>query len=152
MFIGKIHAEAETPTLWPSNMKSQLFGKRPWCWERLKAGEKEPTEDKMAGWHHWLNGHEFEQAPEDGKGQGNLACCSPWGHKESDVTEWLNNNKKICKNAWVNLLSILNYQLTSQEVIYYHINSVYTQGFVTEKGEKKNLKKWLETTKEIWYH
>ena len=46
----------------------------------------------MVGWHHQLNGHEFEQTRGDGKGQGSLACCSPWGHKESDTTEWLNNN------------------------------------------------------------
>ena len=49
------------------------------------------TEDKMVGWHHQLNGHEFEQAPGDGKGQGSLACCSPWGRRESDTTERLNN-------------------------------------------------------------
>ena len=55
--------------------------------------EKGMTEDEMVGWHHWLNGHEFEQAPGDGEGQGSLACCSPWGHKELDTTEWLNNNK-----------------------------------------------------------
>ena len=48
------------------------------------------TEDKMVGWHHRLNGHEFEQAPRIGDGQGNLACCSPWGRKESDTTEQLN--------------------------------------------------------------
>ena len=47
----------------------------------------------MVGWHHWLSGHEFEQALGDGEGQGSLAYCSPWGHKESDMTEWLNNNK-----------------------------------------------------------
>ena len=47
----------------------------------------------MIGWHHRLNGHEFEQAPGDSEGQGSLVCCSPWGHKESDTTEWLNNNK-----------------------------------------------------------
>ena len=51
------------------------------------------TEDKMVGWHHRHNGHEFEQAPGDGEGQEGLACCSPWGHKESDTTEQLNNNK-----------------------------------------------------------
>ena len=55
------------------------------------------TEDKMAGWHHQLNGHEFEQTPGDGEGQGSLVCCSPWDHKESDRTEQLNknNNGKI---------------------------------------------------------
>ena len=52
------------------------------------------TEDEMVGWHHRLDGHEFEQALGDGKGQGSLACCSPWGCKESDTTEQLNNNNK----------------------------------------------------------
>ena len=53
------------------------------------------TEDEMIGWHHRLNGHEFEQTPGDGEGQGNLVCCSPWGHKESDTTQQLNNNNNI---------------------------------------------------------
>ena len=48
------------------------------------------TEDEMVGWHHHLSGHESEQAPGDGEGQGSLACCSPWGHKELDMTEQLN--------------------------------------------------------------
>ena len=70
--------------------------KRPWCWERLRAGGKGMTEDQMVEWHHWLNGHEFEQTLRD-NGQGSLACCSPWGHKESDMTKWLNNYKiPIC--------------------------------------------------------
>ena len=53
------------------------------------------TEDKTAGWHHRLNGHEFEQALGDSEGQGCLVCCSPWGHKESDTTERLNNNNEL---------------------------------------------------------
>ena len=52
--------------------------------------EKEMTEDKMVGWHHQLDGHESEQAPRVGDGQGSLACCSPWGLKESDASERLN--------------------------------------------------------------
>ena len=54
----------------------------------------------MVGWHHKLNGQEFEQAPGDGEGQGSLVCCSPWGHEESEMTERLNNNnnKFINKN------------------------------------------------------
>ena len=59
--------------------------------------EKGMTEDEMVGWHHRLNGHEFEQAPGDNKGQGDLACCSPWGHKELDTTEQLNNNSSNVK-------------------------------------------------------
>ena len=60
------------------------------CWERLKAGGKGTAEDEMVGWHHGLDGHEFEQTPGAGDGRGSLACCSAWGHKESDTTERLN--------------------------------------------------------------
>ena len=68
-------------------MQRLTHWKRPWCWERLKAGEEG---DDMIGWHHWLNGHEFQQALGVGDGQGSPACCSPWGRKELDKTEWLN--------------------------------------------------------------
>ena len=57
------------------------------------------TEDEMVGWHHQLNGHEFEQTPGDGEGQGSLVCCSPWGHKESDTSEPLSNNKETDKGS-----------------------------------------------------
>ena len=57
----------------------------------LLTEEKEVAEDEMVGWHHRLNGHEFEQTPGDGEGPRSLACCSPWSHKESDTTEQLNN-------------------------------------------------------------
>ena len=60
--------------------------KRPWCWERSKAGREGDAEDEVAGWHHRLSGHEFGQTPGDGEGQGGLACWSPWGCKESDTT------------------------------------------------------------------
>ena len=53
------------------------------------------TEDEMVGWHHWLNGHEFEQILGDSGGQRSLACCGPWGHKESDTTQWLNDNNNM---------------------------------------------------------
>ena len=90
VFIGRIDAEAETPILWPPHAKSWLIGKdsdagRDWGQE-----EKETTEDEMAGWHHWLDGHEFEWTPGVGDGQGGLACHDSWGRKESDTTERLN--------------------------------------------------------------
>ena len=90
IFIGRTDAEAEGPVFWPPDVKNWLIWKEPvagkdWRWE-----EKGTTEDEMVGWHHWLNGHEFEQALGVGDGQGILACCSPWGCKESDTTEWLN--------------------------------------------------------------
>jgi len=59
----------------------------------LKARGEGITEDETVGWHHQLNGHEFEQAPGDGEKQGSLMCCSPWGHKESDTIERLKNGK-----------------------------------------------------------
>ena len=60
---------------------------------RRSEEEKGATEDKMVGWHHRFNGHEFEQTLGDSEGQGSLACRSPWGHKELDTTEQLNNNQ-----------------------------------------------------------
>ena len=91
IFIGRTDAEAETPVLWPPDMKSQLIRKDPDAGKDWRQEEKETTEDEMVGWHHWLNGHEFEQALGVGEGQGSLMCCSPWDCKESDVTEQLNN-------------------------------------------------------------
>ena len=94
IFTGRADAEAEAPKLWPPDAKSQLIRKDPNAGKDWREDGKGMTEDKMIGWYHRLNGHEFEQAPGDGEGQGNLACCSPRGHKESDTTERLNNNRK----------------------------------------------------------
>ena len=85
IFVGKTDAEAEAPILWPSDAQSWLTGKDPYAGKDSGHKEKEATEDKMVGWHHQLNGHDFEQTPEDSKGQGSLVCCSPWGGKESDT-------------------------------------------------------------------
>ena len=76
-------------------MKSRLSRKDSDVGKDRRQKEKGATEDEIVEWHHQLNGHEFEQAPGDGEGQGSLACCSPWGHKESDTTERLNNNEQI---------------------------------------------------------
>ena len=89
MFFGRTVAEAEALVLWPADAKNWFTGKDPDTigdWRQ----EKGPREDEMVGWHYWLDGHEFEQAPEVGDGLGSLACCSPWGWKELDMTEWLN--------------------------------------------------------------
>ena len=90
MFIGRTDAEAETPILWPSDAKNWLIWKDPDAGKDWRREEKWTTEDEMVGWHHQLNGHEFEWIPEVGDVQGGLACCSPWGCKESDTNEWLN--------------------------------------------------------------
>ena len=88
IFIGRTDAEAEASILLPPDVKNRFIGKGPG--KDWRQEEKGTTEDGMVAWHCWLNWHEFEQALEVGDGQGRLACCSPWSHKESDVTERLN--------------------------------------------------------------
>ena len=85
IFIGRTDAEAEAPILWPPNVKNWLIGKDPDAGKDWRE-EKGMTDNEMVGWHHWLDGHEFEWTLEVGDGQGSLACCSPWGCKELDMT------------------------------------------------------------------
>ena len=82
--------ELKTPTIWLPNVKNWLIGKDPDAGKDRRREENGMTEDEIVGWHHQLNGHEFGQTPAVGDGQGGLACCGPWGCKESDMTEWLN--------------------------------------------------------------
>ena len=89
-FFGRNDAKAEAPVLWPRHAKRWLIGKdsdarRDWGQEK-----KGTTQDEMAGWHHWLDERESQWTPGVGDGQGGLACCGSWGHKESDTTERLN--------------------------------------------------------------
>ena len=126
IFTGRTDAKSEAPILGPPDVKNWLIGQNPDAGKDWRQEEKEATEDEMVGWHYWLNGHEFEQAPGDSEGQGGLVRCrfdpwvmkipwrragqptpvflpeeshgqrslvghSPWGHKKSDMTEWLNN-------------------------------------------------------------
>ena len=100
IFIGRTDAEAETPILWPADVKNSLIGKDPDTGKDWRQEEKGMTEDEMVGWHHLFNGHEFEPALGIGDRQGSLGYCNPWGHKESDTTERLN---------W----SELNFELTA---------------------------------------
>ena len=88
-FFGRSDAKAETPVLWPPHAKSWLIGKESDAGRDWGQEEKGATEDEMAGWHHWLDGHESEWTPGVGDGQGGLACCDLRGHKESDTTERL---------------------------------------------------------------
>ena len=102
IFIERTDAEAETPVLWPPDMKNWLLGKdfdAGIDWRQEEKGttegggrmqEEKRTTDEMVGWHHQLDGHELQQALGVGDRQGSLACCSPWGHKELDTSEWLN--------------------------------------------------------------
>jgi len=115
IFIGRIDAEAEAPVLWPPDAKHQPTGKDPDAGKDWGQEEKEVTEDEMVGWHHWFNGHEFEQTLGDSEGQGSLACCSLWtwlsnrtttfcaGENEAEmITSYFRHNKvnQFLKNAW----------------------------------------------------
>ena len=118
VFFGRNDAKAETPVLWPAHAKSWLIGKdsdagRDWGQE-----EKGMTEDEMAGWHQWLDGHASEWTPGIGDGQGGLACCNSWGHKESDMTEWLNWTEPYTPNLSLppNLSPLLTINLFSVSV------------------------------------
>ena len=97
IFIWRTDAKAETPILWPPDGKSWLTEKDSDAGKDWGQEEKVTTEDEVVGWHHQLNGHESEQTRADSEGQGSLACCSLWGCKESDMTEWLNNNNRAVK-------------------------------------------------------
>ena len=89
IFIGRTDAEAEVPILWPLHVKGWLTGKDPDAGQDWSQEMKRVTEDEMIGWQHQLNRHEFQQAL-GVDGQRSLVCCSPWGHKQSDTSKWLN--------------------------------------------------------------
>ena len=97
VFIGRSDVEAETPILWPPDVKSWLIWKDPDAGKHWWQEEKGMIEDEMVGWHHWLNGHEFVWTPGAGDGQGGLVCCSAWHPKDTDTTEWLNWIKESIK-------------------------------------------------------
>ena len=104
IFIGRTDAEAETPMLWPPDRKNWLIWKDPDAGKDWRQEEKGMTEEEMVGWHHRLYGHEFEQAPGVGDGQGGVACCSPWGRKELDTTErlnWFLKKEPQIMRAWI---------------------------------------------------
>ena len=90
IFIGRTDVEAETPIFWLPHEKNWLIWKDSDAQKDWKREEKGMTEGETVGWHHRLNRHKFESIPGVGDGQGGLGCCSPWGFKESDTTEWLN--------------------------------------------------------------
>ena len=119
VFIGRTDVEAETTLVWPPDAKSWLI------WKDFDAGkdwgqeEKGMAEDEMVGWHHWLNGDEFEQTLGVGDGQGGLVCCGPWGHKELDMTEWLN---------WTDSLLFLCFILNKLWWPVFVFTSIFTYG------------------------
>ena len=120
VFIGKTDAEAETPILWPPDVKNWLIRKDPVAGKDWKQEEKGTTEDEMVGWHHRLNGHEFKFWA---LVMRSLAFCSPWGQKKSAITEWLNWTERhflYQKTRYTNFqLYLLNIYLLLLSSIYW---------------------------------
>ena len=98
-----IDAEAEAPILWPPDVKSRLIQKDPDAGKDWRQEEKGTTEDEMVGWHHWFNGHEFEQTLGDSEGQGSLAGCSPWGRKQTWLRNWTITDQENTSSIILNL-------------------------------------------------
>ena len=115
VFIGKTDVEAETPILWPPDARSWLLWKDP---DSAKdwGQEKGMTEDEMVGWYHRLNGHGFGWTPGAGDGQGSLACCGLWVHKELDMTEQLNRTEDNMRKSTVNIHT--NQNIVTQSKIF----------------------------------
>ena len=120
VFIGRTDVEAETPIFWPPDVKSWLI------WKDRDAGkdwgqeEKGMTEDEMVGWHHWLHVHGFGWTPGVGDGQEGFTCCSSWGHKELDMTEWLN---------WTELKVIYDVELIFICIFAIYVSSLRSEVF-----------------------
>ena len=118
---------AETPILWPPDVKNWLIGRDPDAGKDWRQEEKGMAEDEMVGWHHQLNRHEFEQALGVGHGQVSVTCYSPWGRKELYMTEWLNWLKQvndICTNNQKRSKSWRRESDFSLTVLYVQISSV----------------------------
>ena len=115
IFIGRTDTEAETPLLWPPNVKNWLTGRDPDAGKDWRQEEKGTTEIKMAGWHHWLDGHEFEQALGVGDGQGGLACCSPWDGKR------VRHDRATKLNCTALLMTLFDPSLIIVTVTFLHV-------------------------------
>ena len=125
VFIGRTDGKAETPILWPPHVKSWLIGKESDAGRGWGQEEKGTTEDEMPGWHHWLDGHEFEWTPGVGDGQAGLVCCDSRGRKESDMTEWLN-----WTDSWFTVLCyLLLYSTVTQLYIYIYTHTFFLKIF-----------------------
>ena len=132
IFIGRTDVEAEAPILWPPDAKNWLIRKDPDVEKDWRQEEKGTTEAEMVGWHYWFNGHESEQAL--GVGQGRVVCCSSWGCKNLDTTQWLNLTEILGKNRvkkWTETCGIIKKDPTS-----------------ISSDSQKERKKWSQ--KSIW--
>ena len=120
VFIGRTDIEAETPILWPPDVKSWLIGKDPDAGKDWGQEEKRTTEDEMVGWQQRLDGHGFEWTPGVGDRQGGLVCCGSWGRKESDMTERLN---------WTELFELLRHRSRCCSIIFNAIDKMFSEKY-----------------------
>ena len=131
ILIGRTDAKAEAPILQPSDAKSQLIGKNSDAGKDWGQEEKGTKEDEMVGWHHRLKGHEFEQAPGDGEGQGSPVCCSPWGRRvgynwaiKLNCCQWSLEQVHNTQNVEIIQISI-NKWMNSGESISIQYSNIY---------------------------
>ena len=128
IFTGRTGAEAEAPILWPPDVKSWLTGKDPDARKDWRQAEKGTTEDETVGWHHQLNGHEFEQTLGNTAGQGSLACCSPWGHRVRH--NWANEHTHFRKEKLAEQTKFVKYT-----VFQHFFHFLVEKCFWTESGK-----------------
>ena len=120
ILIGRTDAEAVTPVFWSSDANSWLIGKV------LDAGkywgqENRASENVVTRWHHQCNEHELGQTLGDDEGQRGLACCGPWGHKELDMTRWLNSNNDNLISRWKIWVSRSLHHLPREKVMWWQV-------------------------------
>ena len=132
IFIGGNDTEAESLILRPPDAKSRFIRKDPDAGKDWRQEEKGTTQDEMVGWHHRLNGREFERAPGDGGGQGSLACCSPQRCKESDTTEWLNWTEYSIVYMW-HIFFI--HSLVYRHLGFFHVLATVSSDWVTKQQQ-----------------
>ena len=114
IFIWRTDAKAEAPILWPPDAKNLFIGKDPDAGKDETQEEQGATEDERVGWHHWLDGHEFEQTLGDSREQGSLVCCSPWGHEQSEMTERQCDGRSSRLRDWTQVSFLLCRQVLYQ--------------------------------------
>ena len=144
VFIGRTDAEADMPIFWPPDVKSWLIGKDSDAGRHWRQEEKGTREDEMALWPHQLDEHEFEWTPGVGDGQGGLACCDSWGHKELDTTEWLKWTELKVSHASKVMLKILQARLQQ----YVNHEFPYIQAGFRKGREEPEIK--LPTSAGSW--
>ena len=130
VFNGRTEAEAEAPIVWPPDGKNWLIGKYPDAGKYRRQEEKGTTEDKMVGWYHQINGHEFEQALGDCEGQESLVCCSPWHHRVGH--DWATEEQQdqtINKQCMIISINNHNFPFTIKPYITFKQTVVVLSGF-----------------------